>query len=360
MVLGNHDGLVQGNLRTGTEFQFVVTGASKVFLDVKEYDGCPEDSTDPGQLYQAFQDAYLSHSQKVPSDGNRSFMGKDYLHDQYFDTAGKPDGHGLNLAPDFPYLDEGQSAFPAGYYAFNISDDIVGVSMDTVAYDLSDSGQLDNEQFKWIEKTLKKHSKVYYDVNGKKKRNPNAKQRMIVLFSHHHSTAMRYPSLPEGAPAEMMPIHCFEADDAEGCADAEGLRDLLHRFPNVIAWVNGHGHRNRVLPFSYPSDQKRSFWEINTASHIDWPQQSRLIEIGYVPGKDGAADTVVIYGTLVDHGALTDPDPMTQDPVEYLASISRVEAYYDACVRLLQADCEATGDPGDQNVRLVMKAPFDL
>lgn len=360
VVLGNHDGLVQGNLRSNAEFQFVVRGANKVFLDLLEYDGCPEDPTDPAQLYQAFQDAYLEHSRRVPSDGTRAFMGKDFLHDQYFDTTGKPRGHGLNLAPDYPYLAEGQSAFPAGYYAFPISDEIVGVSMDTIAYDLTDSGQIDNEQFRWLEKTLKKYSRSYYNGAGKRKRNASGKDRLIVLFSHHHSTAMRYPSLPEEAPDEMMPIHCFEADDSEGCELGEGLRDLLHRYPNVIAWVNGHGHRNRVTPFSFKGDQTRGFWEINTAAHIDWPQQSRLIEIGYVPGSNGGSDTVVIYGTLVDHGAAADPDLETQDPIEYLASISRVESYYDACVREEQARCDATGEAKDQNVRLVMEAPFDL
>ena len=44
----------------------------------------------------------------------------------------------------------------------------------------------------------------------------------------------------------------------------------------------------------------------------------------------------------------------------FLASRSRVEAYYDACVRFEQSSCEAPGTRADRNVKLVQKAPFDL
>ena len=139
---------------------------------------------------------------------------------------------------------------------------------------------------------------------------------------------------------------------------------MLLRFPNVIAWVNGHEHNNRVRRFPAPQgeDPAEGFWELNTAAHIDWPQQSRVIEIAWKPGKTRKeADTVFIYGTVVDHGAAPDPNVATQSTPDYLASISRVEAYYDACVRTGQADCAATGrEKKDRNVKLVQKAPFDL
>lgn len=359
VVLGNHDGLVQGNLRENIEFQFVTTGGKKAFVNIDDYDGCPEDPNDFEALLAAFQDAYLNHSESVPADNKRRFLKKEFLHEEFFKTTGKPVGHGLKNAPDYPYLDQGQGSFPAGYYAFQIAKRVIGVSLDSVAFDLSSNGQLDNEQFEWLERTLKKNSRKYYDEEGKRRKR-KGKNNLVVLFSHHSSTTMTTGTLPEGAPEEMAPLHCFEPDDNEGCDQSEGLRSLIHRFPNVIAWVNGHEHNNRVRPFGFPGDPKRAFWEINTASHIDWPQQSRLLEIAYVDGKNGKADTVIIYGTLIDHMAGPDVDQSTQDPIEYLASLSRIEAYHDACVREDQADCSAPGDPGDQNVKLTMKAPFNL
>ncbi len=41
--------------------------------------------------------------------------------------------------------------------------------------------------------------------------------------------------------------------------------------------------------------------------------------------RRGRADTVFLYGTIVDHAAAPDPDPQTQSRVEYLASLSRLE-----------------------------------
>ena len=185
---------------------------------------------------------------------------------------------------------------------------------------------------------------------------------MFVLFSHHHSQSMSNTYIDEDTPPVALPLHCFDSESTPECADGEGLHSLLNRYPNVVAWVNGHSHDNRVRPFAAPdgTDPARAFWEINTAAHIDWPQQSRLIEIAWKPGKNGKADTVFIYGTTVDHGAAPDPDVAGQSTVDYLASLSRVESYFDACVRTLQASCEAPGTPDDQNVKLVQKAPFNL
>ena len=47
--------------------------------------------------------------------------------------------------------------------------------------------------------------------------------------------------------------------------------DLLHRFPNVIAWVAGHSHVNDVTP--YPDGHGHGFWSIRVAAEADWPQQ---------------------------------------------------------------------------------------
>ena len=45
-----------------------------------------------------------------------------------------------------------------------------------------------------------------------------------------------------------------------------------------------------------PASRTGGFWEINTASHVDFPQQSRLIEL--VDNHDG---TLSIFATMIDH-----------------------------------------------------------
>ena len=73
------------------------------------------------------------------------------------------------------------------------------------------------------------------------------------------------------------------------------MAELL-RHENVIAWVNGHTHTNNI--WAHKRAGGGGFWEINTASHIDWPQQSRLLEV-----TNNRDDTLSIFATMVDHGA---------------------------------------------------------
>jgi hypothetical protein len=361
-VLGNHDGLVQGNLPANTTFRFLVTQGKKVFINPFEYlaeEKCPASISEAEDAF--FAEYFSDNAQEVPADTLRIFQGHKDVVNAYANADGVPDGHGLKNTPDDPSL-----GGPAGYYTFNLSNDVVGIVMDTLSYDGSSEGILNDSQYTWIEQQLKKYSKVYYNTNGKRRRNDKGKNKMVVLFSHHTSLSMNNPGTYVDATAEqieaMLPQHCFERDAAEGCEDGEGFRELLNRYPNVIAWVNGHEHNNRVagFPAAEGQDPARAWWEVNTAAHIDWPQQSRLIEIAYKPGKDGKPGSIFIYGTILDHLAAPDPDLESQDTVEYLSSLSRVEAYYDACVRERGADCAAGGAPRDRNVKLVQKAPFKL
>ena len=78
------------------------------------------------------------------------------------------------------------------------------------------------------------------------------------------------------------------------------MQGLLNANPNVIAYVTGHTHENRVMACGATTAARpaRNWWEVNTASEIDWPQQSRLIEV-----MDNADGTLSIFGTLLDHSA---------------------------------------------------------
>jgi hypothetical protein len=130
---------------------------------------------------------------------------------------------------------------------------------------------------------------------------------------------------------------------------ADEVEALIHRFPNVIAWVNGHSHNNIVEP--RPSTTGGGFWDIGTAAHIDWSCQSRLLDV--VDNKDG---TLSIFGTMINHAAPAVPGAEA-DPVLRLASISRELAAND-----FQAGFASNG-PGetkDRNVELLIKAPFRL
>lgn len=350
-VLGNHDGLAQGNVVANPAFNSVAVGGTKPFRSIEANEDCPEDPNDGEQVLNSIASAMATDGRPVPADEERRFTTHSELVDQYFETTGKPVGHGFAKAPDDP-LQEGERG---SYYSFPLGQKITGISLDTISYTAGPNGHIPDPQFQWLVEELKKNSKTYLE-GGELVENPDAKDRLIVLFSHHSSKSLDNP----GGDPEAEPYHCWERNSNPECAAGEGFRELLQRFPNVIAWVNGHEHNNRVRPHKVPreQDQALGFWEINTAAHIDWPQQSRLIEIGWRPGNK--ADSVVIFGTAVDHAAALTPNPSVQSNEDYLASIARIEAYYDACVREGQAQCNAPGGKKHRNVRLVQKAPFDL
>jgi hypothetical protein len=112
--------------------------------------------------------------------------------------------------------------------------------------------------------------------------NEGVTDRLIVIHSHHTSDSMTNT----------------ENDDHDG----DDLVELLLRYPNVIMWVNGHKHRNIIAPHSRRYQVAGGFWEVTTASHIDFPYQSRIIEIA---GGDSA---ISIFTTMVDSsGASLNP-----------------------------------------------------
>jgi hypothetical protein len=126
------------------------------------------------------------------------------------------------------------------------------------------------------------------------------------------------------------------------------VASLLLRYPNTILWVNGHTHRNEVIPHARPSGAALGggFWEVNTAAHIDWPQQSRVVEV--VDNLDG---TMSIFATIVDHAG-----PLSRSGLSTLslAAFSRELSYNDWQER----SDRRRGSVEDRNVELLLRAPF--
>ena len=60
---------------------------------------------------------------------------------------------------------------------------------------------------------------------------------------------------------------------------------LLYAHPQVIALLCGHEHTHRITAFLQPGDPARGFWQIQTASLMDFPQQPRILEI--IDNEDG-------------------------------------------------------------------------
>jgi hypothetical protein len=237
----------------------------------------------------------------------------------------------LGVRHGFGHTPAGQlsaSRGTASYYAWSPRPGLRFVSLDTVAEGGGDSGNLDHPQYLWLRGELRRATR---------------RGQLVVAFGHHTLGTMNNARSDELAgacqpadepgcdrdPRRSTPLH-------RGTEGARTVRALFARTPNVIAYVAGHTHANRVT-------FQGGFWEINTASHIDWPQQSRLIEI--MDNRDG---TLSLFGTLVDHAG------------GGLASLARTLSWNDpqrAGVEGSEGDAEKRGARRDRNVELLLRDP---
>ena len=119
------------------------------------------------------------------------------------------------------------------------------IVLDTVDYAGGADGSIDAAQLRWLEEQLQA-----------------AEERHVVVLSHHGSFRI------------------------ENGAELVGV---LSRSPNVILWLNGHIHRNLITLHG-------GFWEVTTASIVDWPSQGRLVEV-----FETHEGQVAIATTMLDH-----------------------------------------------------------
>lgn len=234
-----------------------------------------------------------------------------------------PHGHGYTEEN----LDSG-----AGYYSFRIADGVTGIAMDSTNRAGFTNGSLGDAQFRWLKKTLAAGCSRYYDDWGIQRRH-RVEDELFILFSHHTSGTMTNLLLDPALPGDMRHAG-FE------------VVSTIKRFPNVLAWVNGHTHRNAITPQKH-SDPTRSFWEINTASHVDFPQQARAIDV-----CDNTDGTISLFTTLLEAEAPYSAAHDSGDP-QALASLYRELSAND-----LHADLETAGAPQDRNTELLLRHPF--
>jgi hypothetical protein len=127
---------------------------------------------------------------------------------------------------------------------------------------------------------------------------------------------------------------------------------LLHRFPNVVLWLNGHTHTNAIRPRPNPDQPGRGFWEVTTCAVVDWPCQTRLVELAERGGQ------LSITCTMVDHDTPLGPRGRAGQPlasIDDLASLHR-----ELAANIPFGGAGRTGAATDRNVELLITPPFPL
>lgn len=328
-VYGNHDYLVQGNVQRNDLFDQIAMGPSKVL------------APPPGMSYSDLlngleaQDPVVaaqfssSPARPVTPDEERHLMHPSEYIRAHLDAAGPfgPAGHGFT---------EDNLEGPTFHYTFDVAEGVRGIVLDTTSPATSE-GSIGQAQLAWLEQRLVEVHSRYHEAGGTEATTDNTDQ-LVVLFSHHR-------------PSSMEPIQGPGSDGSiEQRFGGDELLELLHRFPNVVLWVNGHSHFNRIVAHPDPAGRTGGFWDLTTSAQIDPPQQARILEL--VDNRDG---TLSIFTTLIDHAGGPDTAVGAYDLLG-VAGIAREVAYNDPQAGL----ANKIGEPTDLNTELLVTAPFDL
>ena len=317
LTMGNHDDTVMGTLMTRPYATEWAVGDRKVYAargDATVLLAALASCTvlDPRRVEAAsglLDDlARRSDTRTVTADPRRApFTTEEYLaalRSPRFEGAG-PVGHGYAEDADAAHL----------YYVHRLGPRVVAVSLDTTNQAGGADGSVGTAQLEWLDRTLAEHADDY-----------------VLVFSHHPSWTMENlvpdPRVPD-----------------ERRHDGDAVLAVLHDHPNVLAWVTGHCHRNTIKARGH-RDPRRAFWEVNTVSHVDAPQQARVIEVA--ANHDG---TVSLLTTMLDADAPLRPayDDLT---TANLGGLYRELAFNDPDQR------DRGGSARDRNTELLLVDPL--
>lgn len=318
-VYGNHDATYMGTFRPDPALFAWAVGDRKAAtgdgLAVNWLQGFASDLSAAQMAANAIRQQFglLPGIKTVTPDPARRLLERTDFMQAHLDSPAVPGpvGHGWTQAN----IDTGQT-----WWTADLTPYLRVFGLDTCNMAAGADGAVPEDQFTWLEGQLAQCQ---------------AEGRLAMVCSHHNSYTLENDAKPVWGGQRL--IH------------AEEFIAMLLRYPVLVAWLNGHTHINTLTPHVRESGTG-GFWEITTASCVDFPQQQQLVE--FVDNRDG---TMSLFVTALDHAA-----PPTWTPGDLsqtgLASLSReLSANAWLAIPPLRA-----GSPLDRNVELLLPAPFDL
>lgn len=314
-VYGNHDTLLLGTFNLSPQLHAMAVGGQKSYT----LEGTASAilagyaaSTSPLQRAADALGVALGRPgfRRVPANPARSlFEQRDFMAEHFrTEPTPGPIGHGFTQRN----LDTGET-----WWTADLSPNVRAFGLDTCNQVAGPDGGVPDVQFRWLREQLEQ---------------AQADRKLVLILSHHNSLTLENQAQRPG--------------DTEIIHGAEEFVSLLLEYPVVVAWLNGHTHLNQIL--AHTSD-RGGFWEITTASCIDFPQQQQVVEI--VDNRDG---TLSLFTTVLDHASPVTPG--TSGSYLDLASRSREFALNDWA----ETPVMRRGSPLDRNTELLLPSPFDL
>jgi metallophosphoesterase (TIGR03768 family) len=201
------------------------------------------------------------------ADPNRRSLLKEQWMSEFFNTSSNPVGHGFsqaNVDSKFSsYSFEPKSDIPIKVIVLDDTQDNDDPHLNFYAH-----SSIDAAGYAWLVNELEKGQ---------------SEGKLMIISSH-------------------IPIGVLPPDNGMGWSESAAVSEgdfiaKLHTYPNLILWIAGHRHVNQVtpMPSTDPAHPENGFWEVETTSLRDFPQQFRMFDI--TRNND---NTVSIFATDVD------------------------------------------------------------
>lgn len=254
----------------------------------------------------------------VIADKNRHSLNMTEWMTEFFNTSSNPVGHGFtqtNINTDFAsYSFEPKSNVPIKIIMLDDTQSEQSKN-DPSPPTTYGNGSLDASRYDWLKNELDQGQ---------------AEGKLMIVGTH---VPIGVNQFGKGATGSWGPDSSVQDTDID-------LLATLHKYPNLILWLAGHQHNNQVVPFKSPdpSQPELGFWEVQTASLRDYPQQFRTFDIAV-----NTDNTISIIITNVDP-AVRDGSP---------AAMSRF--YAIAASELYNSPTSLYNPAGAYNAELVIQ-----
>ncbi len=239
------------------------------------YCGVIDGATPLGNVVKGGPEADFATPPTVVADANRRLLSPTgasvaNLLAEFDVSTSLPAGHGFHgSSPEGCYVFRPVANVPLRVMVLNDTCLTTEVGRGSAYYG---SGWVDRERFEWLTRQLG----AGQDVGD-----------LMIVATH-------VPINPRRSQADTAPHPQFHASSYK--SDAE-LIATLHNYPNLILLLAGHRHVNTVTPHPSPdaAHPERGFWEVETPSLRDFPQQFRTFAI-----QRNVDQTISIVTTDVD------------------------------------------------------------
>ena len=238
-------------------------------------------------------------------------------------------------APSVTGSTERNQLYGTAYYSYD-TPAVRFIALDTNCLAGGADGCLDRTQARWLEARLAEAHSAYRGPEGQQART-GAEDRLVVLFSHHGVDTLTNTRAGHPGPG------------GEPLLPAGELVALLHRFRNVVLKPDGHTHTNTIRARRDPADPRRGFWEVTTCAVIDWPCQTRIVELTDRGGQ------LSILCTMVDHDT-----PLASRSLRTGTDLAALHRELAANIPFDGPHPGRSGRVSDRNTDLRLPAPFPL